>query len=146
MYKYKYSKNSMSHENSMNNVKKNRVIWIGITIISFLLGIFFLAHAFMSLKRHGFFGPPNGQSFHRKKINAGDIQSWMTFDFINKTFNLPPDYLKRELNINEKRYPNITIDSWAKNVHENSSMMLERIKKLIQDFQNPIALEIPASI
>jgi hypothetical protein len=70
----------------------------------------------------------------------------MTFDFLDKSFGLPPDYLKKGLGITDKKYPNITIDSWAKNTQENPGAMLEKTKKLIQDFENPAPPETPPNI
>jgi hypothetical protein len=136
----------MDNENSAGKTKKSGTIWIILTIVAFLLAVFFLAHTFINLKRHGFFGPSSGQNFHRRKINVADIQGWMTFDFLDKSFGLPPDYLKKGLGITDKKYPNITIDSWAKNTQENPGAMLEKTKKLIQDFENPAPPETPPNI
>jgi hypothetical protein len=44
------------------------------------------------------------------------IQRWMTFNYINKVFNLPADYLKINLGIIDKRYPNIIIGKYLDEV------------------------------
>jgi hypothetical protein len=44
---------------------------------------------------------------------VGAIRSWMTFDYINKIFALPKDYLKDQLHISDPRYPNIALSSYA---------------------------------
>jgi len=133
----------MDNENYASG-KKLVAIWIILTIVVFLLGVFLLARTFINLKRHGFFGPPIGQSFHRRKIEVSNIRGWMTFDFLNKSFNLPPEYLKGKLNITEKKYPDITIDSVARSTQDDPGAMLERIKKLIMDFQNSAPPEAPS--
>ena len=52
----------------------------------------------------------------RHVLNPNDlttIDSWMTFDYLNKIFNLPPDYLKNSLDISNTRYPFLTINHYA---------------------------------
>ena len=45
------------------------------------------------------------------------IRSWMTFDYINTLFNLPPDYLKAQLSISDTRYPKISVGSYVNGNH-----------------------------
>lgn len=127
----------MDDKNIKTAAKNTSVIWAILAVLLFFLGIFFLTRTLRDLKREGFFGPPIAQDFHRRKIAVADIQDWMTFDFLNKSFGLPSDYLKKGLGINDKKYPNITISRWAKDTQENPSVTLDKIKKMIQDFQNP---------
>jgi hypothetical protein len=131
----------MDNKKNFQKLKKPKNLWIILTIIVFLLGFLFAAHAFRSLMRHGFFGPP-----HYKAISVDGIKGWMTFDFVNKSFHLPPDYLKKELDITDKKYPNVTIDHGAKNIKENPSILVEEIKNLIRNYQNPPLPEAPISI
>lgn len=42
------------------------------------------------------------------------IQGWMTFDYINRSFNLPDDYLKKELLLRTVQYPKVTIAKVAR--------------------------------
>lgn len=51
------------------------------------------------LTRHAPFGPSD----------ADIIRSWMTFDYVDKIFALPPDYLKTRLQITDTHYPKLTI-------------------------------------
>jgi hypothetical protein len=44
---------------------------------------------------------------------VGVIRPWMTFDYINRLFNLPKDYLKNQLQISDSHYPNLTLGSYA---------------------------------
>lgn len=46
--------------------------------------------------------------------DAGLVRPWMTFDYINKIFNLPPDYLKTRLDITDPRYPKLSVSEYAK--------------------------------
>src|SRR4051812_12432281 len=46
--------------------------------------------------------------FTKKTPTAQDvqlIQPWMTFDYIDVVFNVPPDYLKTKLSITDPHYP-----------------------------------------
>ena len=40
---------------------------------------------------------------------VGVIRPWMTFDYINRIFDLPKDYLKDQLQISDPHYPNTTL-------------------------------------
>jgi len=53
----------------------------------------------------------NPRHGYLEHTQSGMIRSWMTFKYINKVYNLPDDYLKKELNITDARYPNMTIDN-----------------------------------
>lgn len=134
--------NYMDNKNSKNEAKKSKIIQIISMFAAFFLVMFFIFFILRDIKRHGLFSPPIPKNFH-KKIEIDEIKSWMTFDFINKTFGLPNDYLKKELNISDKKYPNMTIDNLAKNNKEASDPLLKKIKKLIQDFQNQTLPKIP---
>ena len=48
--------------------------------------------------------------------DAGIIRSWMTFDYVNKLFALPSEYLQAQLQINNTHYPRLTIGSYLSEV------------------------------
>ena len=100
-------------------------------ILAVLIVVFVIIAVFLSvslvmdisrLHREGNFGRPN--ITHNFLQNTGVapvpkvhlIAAWMTFNYVNKSFNLPKDYLKTELGIKSKAYPNLTI---AKAAAEN---------------------------
>jgi hypothetical protein len=43
---------------------------------------------------------------------ASDIRPWMTFDYVNHLFGLPPAYLQAALGITDPRYPHLTISEF----------------------------------
>src|SRR5208283_6194519 len=54
---------------------------------------------------------------HHAPLSANDvdvIRPWMTFDYINTAFRLPPDYLKTQLSVVDTRYPQLTISSYVR--------------------------------
>ncbi len=59
------------------------------------------------------------------EFDANKISGWMTFKYINLIFNLPPEYLKNELKITDKRYPDVSIVSLAKRQKQDSAEILQ---------------------
>lgn len=80
--------------------------------------------------------------FHRiEYIGSGslkpeEIQPWMTFDYLNKTFNLPEDYLKVSLNITDKSYPNITIRHIVRELKTTDISYLNSVVKAVESYQS----------
>ena len=62
------------------------------------------------------------------------IRSWMTFDYINTLFRLPPDYLKTQLNITDPHYPRISIRTFAKNSHVDVTVFLNMVQEDVKNF------------
>jgi hypothetical protein len=75
-------------------------------------------------RRHG---PPT-------QADIQSIQSWMTFTYINRIFNLPTDYLKTELNISNSQYPNITIAKAIASQSMATNDFLVNMRSIIQAF------------
>lgn len=63
--------------------------------------------------------------------NVNLIWEWMTFGYINKSFNLPSDYLKTKLNISDSTYPNVTISKIAKEQNLATSAYIENVKNAV---------------
>ena len=51
------------------------------------------------------------------------IQSWMTLDYVNRIFALPPDMLKTTLSITDARYPRMPV-----------ATLLQRTKDAVQAY------------
>jgi len=67
-----------------------------------------------------------------KDINT--IQTWMTFDYLNKAFSLPADYLKTSLNIDSSSYPLLTINHLARLKEGSASSTLDLVQKNISTY------------
>jgi hypothetical protein len=104
--------------------KKRRPLRQIITIILIVLGVLlvilfiFLVRNYLSLRRANLINRRelSLSAFVQKHgaLNAsevGVIRPWMTFDYINRIFGFPKDYLKNQLQISDPRYPNITLGS-----------------------------------
>ncbi len=69
-----------------------------------------------------------------RQILPQQISNWMTFNYINKVFNLPPDYLKTQLSITDSRYPRLSIEDAASGKHEDSNLLAEQIRALVSTY------------
>lgn len=81
----------------------------------------------------------NNDKFHTRQarivlIDVSKIQNWMTFDYINRSFSLPQDYLKNEFNITDIKYPRITLTKEALNKKENIDIFSAEIKNVVQKY------------
>jgi hypothetical protein len=75
--------------------------------------------------------------------DADTIRSWMTFDYLNGFFKMPPDYLKNQLSISDPAYPKMTINKLAKDTHQNPSSTLVEVQNTVRQFFAPPS--VPAS-
>ncbi len=70
-------------------------------------------------------------------LGAADISyvhSWMTFDYVNRLFALPPDYLKTKLAITDARYPQLTVSSYASHSHLNLATIMSNLDDAIRAY------------
>ena len=66
--------------------------------------------------------------------NVNLISSWMTFDYINRVFDLPADYLKNSLNISDIQYPRIPISKYVKNHNLDANQFVTQVKNTVTDY------------
>ena len=64
-----------------------------------------------------------------KDISA--IRYWMTFDYLNKVFALPTDYLKTSLAITNPHYPRLSIIDLARSQHQDVNNVLSQVQTAI---------------
>ncbi len=62
------------------------------------------------------------------------VRSWMTFQYLNKIFALPTDYLKTQLQISSASYPRLTISSYVKTANFNEATFISRVDAAIENF------------
>jgi len=99
------------------------------------------ASDFSYLNRSGVFSYPSySRNFSRighRPLTIFDVDrlgSWMTFNYLNKGFKIPPDYLKSQLGITDKAYPNITISKIAKEKNISGSVYLQTVKDTVRNY------------
>ena len=77
------------------------------------------------------------RSHRRLPVRQGDvvyIASWMTFDYINKAFDLPSIYLEKRLVINDARYPFVTLQKYAKDASLNSALVIQGVRESVREY------------
>jgi hypothetical protein len=74
----------------------------------------------------------HGYRSHAFPFEVDMVKSWMTFEFINHTFSLPPEYLKNEFAIKSLKYPRITLSEVAKSENKNIIIFVNQVKDSIR--------------
>lgn len=75
----------------------------------------------------------------RQPLPAQDIEyikSWMTFDYINRVFQIPPEHFKIIFHISDPRYPKLVIRQAAKTLDISPEAFLAQVKNAIREYFN----------
>lgn len=67
---------------------------------------------------------------------VGVIHSRMTFDYINRIFGLPKDYLATQLNISDPRYPDITLSEYSSANMVDSAQTVRNVQSAVAHYFN----------
>ncbi len=67
------------------------------------------------------------------RINT--IQPWMSFNYLNFAFRLPPDYLLSVLHVTDDDYPRMVIGSYAKQMKVDPREAIRIIQQAIRSYQ-----------
>jgi hypothetical protein len=68
--------------------------------------------------------------------DASSTQSWMTFDYIDRAFALPPQYLQTALGVTDSRYPRLTISEYATDMATSSLAALMKVQDAIRAYSS----------
>jgi hypothetical protein len=122
--------------------KSKKVIIVVLVFIDVMLLTYIAFNTYES-KRSSF--PPFRYHFqyHRRSISINDISSWMTFDYINKIFNLPSTYFKETYQIKDKKYPILTIKQYTTETKTNTTLFVINIQKTIQAYLESSSIPKP---
>ena len=74
---------------------------------------------------------------HHGPLTASDvglIRPWMTFDYINTLFKVPPDYLKTSLSITDASYPRLSLSGYAKYDVTSTDAMLTEVQQSLDTY------------
>lgn len=114
--------------------------------------LFFFAHQYQTLRRESLISARESWLTNALKnhehVTANDasaIREWMTFDYINKLFGLPPAYLKDQLSISSPSYPKLTLGAYAKGTHANASSTLAGVQDAVRQYLISTVPQLPAS-
>jgi hypothetical protein len=122
----------MSVENPKKESNYLKYVIIALVIILVVLGIFFVREYYNA--RHA----QILDDIHRGvPLTASDVdivRPWMTFDYINKIFNIPPSYLKNDLLISDPYYPHTSLSSYATYSHTNATLLTTQVESALNDY------------
>ena len=85
---------------------------------------------YISLHRQSFLRSLHGSG----PLNAADASSteiWMTFNYIDRAFSLPSTYLQSNLGVSDSRYPNMTVEEYAKDTELSTAAALLKVQDAI---------------
>ena len=129
-----YIKYYTSMETPFFSRKTKFTLFLTVVVLFF---VFILAEAY-SFKNnsHPFLKNYIANHRHRPTLlrDPSYISSWMTFDYINKVFNIPPQYFEVSLQIQDPKYPFITIKQYARKINLPDTVLLERVREAIRGF------------
>lgn len=63
--------------------------------------------------------------------NPASIENWMTFDYVNRIFGLPPQYLQNALPVTNARYPRLTLRSAAKEAKMQETDYVAAVRRAV---------------
>ncbi len=89
------------------------------------------------LYRGGMLRPTGGfrRTYVREQASdTSQIQSWMTFSYINHIFNLPPAYLASALAIQDSRYPDLIVSQYAKSKNLIDADFLKQVQDSVSQY------------
>jgi hypothetical protein len=66
--------------------------------------------------------------------DVGSVATWMTFDYLNRLFALPPNYLQTSLALTDSRYPRLTIREYAEDQHMDQSSTLAQVQDALRAY------------
>jgi hypothetical protein len=117
---------------------KYAIVFLAIVIV--VLSVFFFRQ-YVALRRANIISARESwlstaiKNHGHATVNDVDfVRSWMTFDYLDKLFNLPPDYLKTRFSIMDNRYPKLSISEYAGSSHLNKNMVTSEIIGAIRDY------------
>jgi len=76
---------------------------------------------------------------HPTQSDIAFLRSWMTFDYINHLFRLPPGYLAGKLSISDSHYPRLTISSYITHNHLDGAMVMRELEDALRASFTPSA-------
>ena len=125
-------------------MKKNYLfVAITITIAVFCISAFYFVRDASRFRGNAVFARPTlGRGFFMLQSrqptppSVESLEEWMTLNYINKLFNLPPDYLKLALAVSDVSYPNITISKLSAEKNESADAYVATVKEAVKSYLN----------
>lgn len=114
---------------------KRRFLAWGLLLLAVLALIYFISPHRADYLRY-FREPQVSIAFHQPLTleDVPMIQSWMTFDYLNRVFGLPAHYLAAVLEITDADYPNLVIQHYVSDQGLDLQSFSARIQAVITDY------------
>lgn len=121
-------------------------IFLGIAAVLCFASIAFFALDFLRLYKEGPLSPHRRPPFPPLLQEGGsevasfplrnpqDIQPWMTFEYVNKNFDLPKEYLRDTLHITHTKYPAVGIRDVARNIETSPKEYVHTVIGAVQSY------------
>ena len=131
----------MPQENKENH--ESRYIGYAIATLAILLAIliFFLAREYRTLRHESIVNARETQLInifknhsHLTESDSSVIRSWMTLDYVNRLFNLPPPYLQQTLRVTDPNYPRLTIGKLATETHGIAASTTAEVQAAVSNY------------
>ena len=112
--------------------KKKSFYYIALSgaILLLIVSVFIL---FRSALPHA----PEFRMESRRPLTIADvdlIRGWMSFDYLNHSFDIPADYLKTALSITHPRYPNVSIQAVAREKQISIPAYVVIVQRAVREF------------
>lgn len=107
--------------------------WVILMLLVVVVAVtlYFCVRNFETLRLRGNIRPMHNR--HQVFTSPEEIQSWMTFRYINLVFHLPADYLKTSLGITDPHYPNLSINTLGRQQHQTANAQLQKVIAAIKN-------------
>ena len=119
--------------------KTHTKIYLLVLVVSMLLLIlalvFFYKPFYLYRPAHRFWSTHSHRTLGVNDVNM--IQPWMTFNYINKVFRLPVDYLKNTLDISDSHYPNIPLEDYAEKEKTKTADFTTKVQEAVHSYLTP---------
>ena len=128
------------HVPTTKQAKPYLEVIIALALIGLIALCILLAREYRTVRQLNYFNSRTSllMALHaHRPATAADIasvQAWMTFDYINHLFSLPPNYLQTTFSITDSRYPRMTINGYAADANIASPSALTQVQQALTSY------------
>jgi hypothetical protein len=128
---------SDAHHHGYAGMNRFLKIAFAIAVLALAVLFFLFLGQYRTLQREHYLGTRSSMLTALKSrgavtpADATFIQPWMTFDYVNHIFSLPPAYLQATIAITDARYPRLTIEEYAEDAHLSLSTLLPQLQQAV---------------
>lgn len=114
----------------------------GVLMIVFAISLAVFIDAVSDVRHDGKFWPRDdrggmsvsGEGGFLTSDDISKIEWWMSFEYVNFAFHIPPEYFRDTLGIDDKKYPRIALRKYAKEQGKDVTVFVQDIRTLVGDY------------